>query len=105
MKKILGKVQFNDDVKKEYRNIIRLSIPFIIMDIVIRVLAFEVGYSRKAAILPSVLFTLIWILFFVFTSTSFKQKIGRVVYSIWFLLFFVVFCIIPILGSHILILV
>ena len=81
IKEILEKVQFN----------IQLVMPFLLMDIVIRVLALEVGYSRKRAILPSILFSLIWILFFVLTSTNFKQKIGRVVYSIWFLLFFVVF--------------
>lgn len=94
MKKImesLQKILSNEKVKLESFNILRLTIPFVLMDIVIRVLTLDVGYFRKAMVLPSILFTLIWVLFIVLTSMSLKQKVGRVIYTIWFVLFFIIF--------------
>ena len=87
----LKKILSNKKVRLETFNILRLTIPFVLMDIVIRVLTIDVAYFRKTMVLPSILFSVIWILLIVLTSMSLKQKAGRIVYATWFGLFFVVF--------------
>lgn len=98
MKTILEKlkeVQFNKEtvvnVLKGILKAILLALPFILMDVFIRVLAMEVSYSQKAMILPSIVFTTIWILLFVLVSMNLKRTFGRIVYAVCFGVFFVVF--------------
>ena len=57
---IIKKIPFNEAARLECWNIIRLAIPFVLMDIVFRILTLDVGYYRKNMVLPSILFTVIW---------------------------------------------
>lgn len=78
-------------IAKELLKIIGLSVPFVAMDAMIRVLTMEVSYSQKTMVFPSILFSVSWILLFIFVSLNFKQRIGRCIYGLAFIIFFVVF--------------
>ncbi len=80
-----------EQIIKELIRIFRVALPFILMDVVIRVFTLGVSYSRKAMLFPSVLFSVIWILLFVLISLSMKRKIGRIIYAICFGIFFIIF--------------
>ena len=45
--------------------ILLLAVPFILMDIFIRLFARGIKYNLKAIVFPSILFSVIWILFIV----------------------------------------
>ena len=66
-------------------------VPFFLMDLMVRNLAEGVNYSQKVAELPSILFSVLWVGVLVTLITSFRQKIGRIIYGIVFTLFFVLF--------------
>lgn len=80
-----------EQIIKEVIRVLRVALPFILMDVVIRVFTLGVSYSRKAMLLPSALFSILWILFFVLLSLSMKRKIGRIIYAICFGFFFIMF--------------
>ena len=73
------------------KQILMLSIPFVLMDLFVRVLASEINYFRILMVLPSILFSLLWILFFVGLSLCFKGVIGRILYGILFGVYFLLF--------------
>ena len=68
-----------------------LAVPFILMDVFVRYLASEVNYSQDSMVLPSILFSVIWILFVIVVAINIGGKIGRIVYGVCFSMFFVAF--------------
>ena len=70
---------------------ILLAVPFILMDVFVRYLASEVNYSQDSMVLPSILFSVIWILFVIVVAINIGGKIGRIVYGVCFSMFFVAF--------------
>lgn len=76
---------------KVFNNISLLAAPFIIMDIVIRILSININYSEFSMVLPSILFNVIWIFLFVGISVNLKKNMGRIVYGLFFIVFYVMF--------------
>jgi len=77
--------------RREGRNIFLYALPFILMDLFIRILALKVTYVQPTMILPSIIFTAIWILLFVMVSLNLNRIAGMIIYSLCFIVFFVVF--------------
>ena len=77
--------------RREGRNIFLYALPFILMDLFIRILALKVTYVQPTMILPSIIFTAIWILLFVIVSLNLNRIAGTIIYSLFFIVFFVVF--------------
>lgn len=74
--------------KKKMLKIVLLAAPFVVMDVVIRMMALGVNYFQWRSVLPSLVFTAIWIAFALCVSLFLKGRIGQIVYSILFSLFF-----------------
>ena len=71
--------------------ILLLAVPFILMDIFIRLFARGIKYNLKAIVFPSIMFSVIWILFIVGVTLCLKRKAGRIFYGVCFFLFFMLF--------------
>lgn len=82
------------------RKVILLALPFLLMDVFIRVLASDINYFRKEMVFPNIMFNLIWIMLFVGISLNLKRNIGRIVYGISFGLFFVLFLVNSVYFSY-----
>ena len=65
-----------------------LALPFILMDIFIRILSSDVYYIRPAIILPSLVFSAGWIILIVSLTEHIGKKAGKLFYGVFFLLFF-----------------
>ena len=65
--------------------------PFLLMDFFIRVLARDVRYFQAAMVLPNILFTVLWISLFSIIPRCFKGELGRIIYAVFFLIFFSAF--------------
>jgi len=78
--------------QKSRRNtILFAALPFIVMDAVIRLLAIRVHYFHFLALVPSIVFTFLWVGLIVHVSLWLKSGIGKAVYSFFFLLYFTLF--------------
>lgn len=91
--KIKEKIKLPDKNKVFYwlKNIIFLAIPFIMMDIVLRVLGSNINYFQAKMVLPNILFNCIWILLIVLISLNLSRRAGRIFYGVLFAIFFIVF--------------
>ena len=67
-----------------------LALPFILMDIFIRILSFDVYYIRPVMIVPSLVFSTGWIFIIVSLTEYIGKNAGKLFYGICFLLFFAV---------------
>ncbi len=67
-----------------------LALPFILMDIFIRILSFDVYYIRPVMIIPSLVFSAGWIIIIVSLTEYIGKNSGKLFYGICFLLFFAV---------------
>lgn len=76
---------------KKILNIIFLVIPFLLMDVAIRVLAMDINYSRKEMVFANILFNFIWIALIVSVTLSVKRTVGRIIYGFCFAVFFLLF--------------
>lgn len=65
--------------------------PFLLMDFFIRVLARDVRYFQAAMVLPNILFTVLWISLLSIIPRCFKGELGRIIYAVFFLIFFSAF--------------
>lgn len=65
-----------------------MALPFLVMDITIRLLGNKINFYPVYKIVPN-LFTLLWTTFFITISLSVRKKLSKLVYSIFF---FVSFC-------------
>ncbi|MBQ8219545.1 MAG: sulfatase-like hydrolase/transferase [Bacilli bacterium] len=80
------------DFIKEYKYIIYMALPFIVMDIIIRFLAKDIDFYGGFE-LSTNLFITIWIFLFLGLSLTLKKKIGKIIYlstSILFTIFFLI---------------
>lgn len=80
------------DFIKEYKYIIYMALPFIVMDIIIRILAKDIDFYGGFE-LSTNLFITIWIFLFLGISLTLKKKIGKIIYlstSILFTIFFLI---------------
>ena len=68
-----------------------VALPFLLMDVFIRILTDSVNYYHRRMILPSILFSVIWIGLIVAVTVSLRRRLGQIVYSIIFALFFILF--------------
>jgi lipoteichoic acid synthase len=73
------------------KNIILLALPFIVMDVVLRVLGHKINYFRREMIAANILFNIIWILLIVLIALSLKGRAAKIFYTICFIIFFLVF--------------
>ena len=65
--------------------------PFLLMDVFIRILARDVRYFQAAMVLPNILFTVLWISLLSIIPRCFKGELGRIIYAVFFLVFFSAF--------------
>jgi len=71
-------------------NIILLAVPFLLMDIVIRVLAYDINYFRAEMVFANIIFVLLFIFLFVGVALNLNRLVGRIFYGVCFGVFF--FC-------------
>ena len=64
------------------------ALPFILMDIFIRILSFDVHYIRPVMIVPSLFFSAGWIIIIISLTEYIGKNAGKLFYGICFLLFF-----------------
>ena len=88
LKKIIKKI-YKHIIKflKKNRNIIFMALPFLVMDITIRLLGNKINFYPVYKIIPN-LFTLLWTTFFITISLSVRKKLSKLVYSIFFFVSF-----------------
>lgn len=65
--------------------------PFLLMDVFIRILARDVRYFQATMVLPNILFTVLWISLLSIIPRCFKGEMGRIIYAVFFLVFFSAF--------------
>ena len=66
-------------------------VPFLLMDLFIRMLTKNVSYSAESITFTSILFSVLWISLILSLSLCPERKIGRIIYGILFALCFVMF--------------
>ncbi len=88
LKKIIKKI-YKHIIKflKKNKNIIFMALPFLVMDITIRLLGNKINFYPVYEIIPN-LFTLLWTTFFITISLSVRKKLSKLVYSIFFFVSF-----------------
>lgn len=77
-----------------------LALPFILMDVFIRILSFDVYYTRAAMIVPSLVFSAGWIIIIVSLTEYLGKIAGKLFYGVCFLLFFAVTFIQTVYYTH-----
>ncbi|MBR5218762.1 MAG: hypothetical protein IKV89_03425, partial [Clostridia bacterium] len=87
LKKIFSPKYMSADMKKNWF----LALPFIIMDVFIRILAGSTSYIRPTMIIPTIVFSAIWIITIVSVVKCFRPIWGRIFYALCFVLFFSLF--------------
>lgn len=78
-------------VWKACRPYVLTALPFVLMDVFIRILAGEVNYSHVRAIAPSIIFSVLWIGMIVCATINLPKTAGRIVYGVLFGIFFLLF--------------
>ena len=68
---------------KNFYFLILSIVPFFSMDLITRIFTSKIGFV-KFAFFPAWFFTIIWVLFFLGFSLSFKKGIAKVLYSLFF---------------------
>ena len=87
IKKLLIKLK---EILQKYYYIILMSIPFILIDLITRILGQKIGFYGILKLVPN-LFTLIWIFLVLGVSLSIQKKRGKILYIIFFILSFILF--------------
>ena len=77
-------------IKKEVLNVILLACPFIIMDLFTRIFAKDISFYKVFNVTPR-LFSLAYIILFIGISINVKKKYSKLVYSLFFFVFFAFF--------------
>lgn len=75
---------------KKYYYIFLMALPFILIDIITRILGQKINFYSINKLVPN-LFTLIWISLIIGTSLSLSKKKGKAVYIVSFILSFALF--------------
>ena len=79
------------DKKALIRLLVLLALPFFLMDLGLRFCGHEVHYFRPSAVLPNILFVLMWIAVFVFVPVLIGGFIGRILYALFFVIYYFMF--------------
>ncbi len=74
----------------DHRQTIFLSIPFLLMDWIIRILGYKISFFPVYYPVPNI-FTIVWIILFVGIITSLKGIWGKLLYWILFIIYFILF--------------
>ena len=74
----------------EYKYILIISLPLIMMDIITRLFGSIIHFYRITKLPPN-LFTISWIILFVGLALGFKRKIGRIIYLLVNIIFLIIF--------------
>ena len=77
---------------KKNNYIIIISLPFILIDLLTRILGRKIGFYGIFRLVPN-LFTLIWLFFLIGTSLFFEKRKGKIMYVIFFIISFCLFII------------
>lgn len=75
----------------KYRHVILLAVPFILIDIFMRIIASDINYFQKKMVFPNILFNFMWIGLIIGICLSLKSKIGKVLYWILFVVYLAFF--------------
>lgn len=68
-----------------------LALPFLMMDVFMRILGHDIHYFQPAMVFPNIMFVLLWIAMFLGIALNLNSKAGKVSYMLIFLLYFVFF--------------
>ncbi len=77
-------------LRREVLNILLLSLPFVIMDIATRLFGSSISFYSLFRITPR-LFSLAYIVLFLGISLNIKNRQGKIIYSLCFFLFYLIF--------------
>ena len=75
---------------KNFYFVLLTIVPFIGMDWATRIFTKKIGFV-ELSFFPPWFFTIIWSLFFVGFSLSFKKKVAKILYSVFFIISFILF--------------
>ena len=89
IKKLMKKI-WHFILRKDVLNILLLALPFVIMDIVTRIFGNSISFYSLFRITPR-LFSVAYIVLFLGISLNIKNKHGKILYSVFFILFFILY--------------
>lgn len=75
----------------KFKNIILLTLPFLLMDFFIRLLSTGVKYHIDSMVFPNIVFTVIWGVLIISAALCFGKKAGRIIYGTVFGILFILF--------------
>lgn len=87
----MDKSKFNKVFNKRILNILLLILPFLLMDLFIRITGRSVRYNQAAMHFPNIVFTIIWISLVAGIAFFLKKKAARIVYGLFFAVFTIMF--------------
>lgn len=87
IKKIPKKIKLL--LKNNYK-IILITIPFLLTDIITRILGYKINFYSIEKLVPN-LFTITWLILFLGISLSIERKKGKIMYIIFFVISFILF--------------
>ena len=85
------KKTFANACNGKIKDVVMLASPFVLMDLIIRVLSVGVSYRMPITIFPSILFSVGFIGFIAAASMTLGKFAGRIFYGISFAVFFIMF--------------
>lgn len=86
------KLFFEKDIFKYIFYIIILPLPFLLLDLTTRKMGIDAGKGFYSLFdYAPILFSILWTTFFISLSFCFNKKIGKIIYSIFFFLFLILF--------------
>ena len=86
-KKIVKKIV---KYSKKYHYILLMAIPFILIDIITRIIGQKINFYGIGRLVPN-LFTIIWLILFIGISLSLEKKKGKIMYILLFIISFLLF--------------
>lgn len=93
---ILAKIKNSNKLKKikeyliKYYYILLIILPFILMDLTTRIIGRKINFFRITKLVPN-LFTLIWIFLMIGISLFLEKRKGKILYTFFFILSFLLF--------------
>jgi len=87
LKNILHKIKISI---KKYYYVLLMFLPLILIDIITRILGKKINFYGIGKLVPN-LFSLIWIFMIIGVSLSIKNKKGKILYSIFFIISIILF--------------
>ena len=90
-KEVLKKLKKNIiEYSKKYYYILLMAIPFILIDIITRIIGQKINFYGIGRLVPN-LFTTIWLILFIGISLSLEKKKGKLLYILLFIISFLLF--------------